>query len=184
MDFRGRPLGALRPHEIVHAGIAHCPEGRRILTRLTVEENLRAGCIDRKRGFEEKRDAVFGMFPILAYRRHTSAQRMSGGQQQMLAIARSLMSEPDLILLDEPSLGLAPKLVTQIFESILQLAGRGISVLLVEQNVRLAMEVGDYAYLLESGRCSLEGDCRGIQSDPALSSLYLGSAVKAPEGLR
>lgn len=168
-------LNGLNPHMITQNGIAHCPEGRRILSRLSVEENLLVSNIDRNKTFPEKRADVFQMFPILEERRHESAGQMSGGQQQMLAIARSLMSEPDLILMDEPSLGLAPKIITQIFEQILNLAQRGISILLVEQNIRLAMEIGDYAYLFESGRCHLKGICEEIAKSPDLEAIYLGN---------
>jgi len=173
--FGGRNILGMRPDKIPALGLAHCPEGRQILNWLTVEENLLAANIDRDRTFQDKRDEVYGLFPILRERRHDSAQRMSGGQQQMLAIGRCLMAEPSLIMLDEPSLGLAPKLIAQIFRIIVDLADRGVAVLLVEQNVRLALEVGDYAYLFESGRCRLEGGASRIAEDPALAALYLGA---------
>ncbi|WP_083198256.1 ABC transporter ATP-binding protein [Pararhizobium polonicum] len=175
VQFAGTDITRMNVARIPHLGLSHCPEGRRILTRLTVEENLIAACIDRNRSFEEKRDDVYTLFPILHERRHGSAQRLSGGQQQMLAIGRCLMAEPSLVMMDEPSLGLAPKLIAQIFRIIVDLANRGIAILLVEQNVRLALEIGDYAYLFESGRCRLEGGAKRIAEDPSLIDLYLGA---------
>lgn len=173
--FKGEDISSLRPDKIARLGLSHCPEGRAIFSRLTVEENLKAAYISsRGRSFTELRDEVYELFPLLKERRHTSAQRMSGGQQQMLAIGRSLMASPELVMLDEPSLGLAPKLIHQIFHIIVDLANRGIAILLVEQNVRLALQVGDYAYLLESGRCRIEGGTPKIAADAQLADLYLG----------
>ncbi|RVA71867.1 ABC transporter ATP-binding protein, partial [Mesorhizobium sp. M7A.F.Ca.US.006.04.2.1] len=145
--FEGRDITGMRPEQVVRLGITHCPEGRQIFQRLTVEENLVAAHIGRGgKSFEALRAEVFELFPVLKERRNGMASRMSGGQQQMLAIGRSLMAEPKLLMLDEPSLGLAPKIVHQIFRIILDLSRNGISILLVEQNVQLALECGDYAY--------------------------------------
>ena len=175
VDFAGSDIGGQRADRITACGLAHCPEGRHIFQRLSVEENLLAAHVRRtSRGFDSLRDHVFELFPILAERRHGLASRLSGGQQQMLAIGRALMAEPDLIMLDEPSLGLAPKLITQIFAIVLDLALSGMSILLVEQNIRLALEVGDQAYVLESGRMRLSGEAEAIAAHPALAGLYLG----------
>jgi branched-chain amino acid transport system ATP-binding protein len=169
-----RDITGLRPDLIVAAGLAHCPEGRQIFQRLSVEENLLVAQVGRgKKSFEALRDEVFALFPILKERRNGLASRLSGGQQQMLAIGRSLMAEPDLLMLDEPSLGLAPKLISQIFQIILELAATGISILLVEQNVRLALELGDYGYALESGHLRVEGGARKLAADPRLADVYL-----------
>ncbi len=174
VTFDGQDITGWKAHRIVGSGLAQCPEGRQIFQRLTVEENLQAAFIDRgRKSFAEIRDEVYDLFPVLRERRHSLASRMSGGQQQMLAIGRSLMAQPSVILLDEPSLGLAPKLIHQIFEIVLDLAKKDISVVLVEQNVRLALEVGDYAYVLESGHCRLEGGAAKLMSDPSLAELYL-----------
>lgn len=180
--FKGEDISGMRADRIARLGLSHCPEGRMILMRLTVEENLMAAYISgRGKTFEQLRDEVYELFPVLRERRHGSAQRMSGGQQQMLAIGRSLMASPELVMLDEPSLGLAPKLIHQIFHIIVSLANRGIAILLVEQNVRLALEVGDYAYLLESGRCRIEGGAAKVAADPDLAALYLGGISHAEE---
>jgi branched-chain amino acid transport system ATP-binding protein len=174
--YAGDDITARRSDRITARGLAHCPEGRHIFQRLTVEENLLAAHVGRTaRGFPALRDHVFGLFPVLAERRHSAASRLSGGQQQMLAIGRALMAEPDLMMLDEPSLGLAPKIITQIFAIVLDLALSGMSVLLVEQNVRLALEVGDRAYVLESGRMRLSGPAEDVAANPALAGLYLGA---------
>ncbi len=178
--FKGQDISGMRPDRIARLGLSHCPEGRKILMRLTVEENLMAAYIaGRGKSFEALRDEVYELFPVLRERRYGSAQRMSGGQQQMLAIGRSLMATPELVMLDEPSLGLAPKLIHQIFHIIVGLADRGIAILLVEQNVRLALQVGDYAYLLESGRCRLEGGAAKLAADPDLAAAYLGGDIHA-----
>ncbi len=175
-----RDLTRARPDQVIRGGLAHCPEGRQIFQRLTVEENLVAAHLGRgTKTAAALREQVYALFPILEERRHASANRLSGGQQQMLAIGRSLMAEPDLLMLDEPSLGLAPKIITQIFQIILDLAESGISILLVEQNVRLALEVADYAYVLEGGRMRLDGPADEIARDPQLAHLYLGAAVTA-----
>lgn len=176
ITFDGRPIGGLKPQAVVRSGLAHCPEGRQIYQRLSVEENLVAAHVGRGgRRFEDLRDDVFTLFPILKERRNSLASRMSGGQQQMLAIGRAVMAEPKLLMLDEPSLGLAPKIIHQIFRIILDLSGAGISILLVEQNVQLALECGDYAYLLNAGRCRLHGEAREIAAHSSLSDLYLGA---------
>ena len=175
--LEGRDITGTRPELVVRSGLAHCPEGRRIFQRLSVEENLVAAHVGRgSKSFEALRDDVFALFPILKERRNSMASRMSGGQQQMLAIGRALMAEPSLLMLDEPSLGLAPKLVHQIFRIILDLSLSGIAILLVEQNVQMSLECGDYAYLLNGGRCRLHGEAREIASHSALGELYLGGA--------
>jgi len=174
--FDGKDLHGLRPQSVVHNGLAHCPEGRQIFQRLTVEENLIAAHVGRgSRTFEDLRDQVFTLFPVLKERRNSAASRMSGGQQQMLAIGRAVMAEPTLLMLDEPSLGLAPKIIHQIFRIVLDLSSTGISILLVEQNVQLALECGDYAYLLNAGRCRLHGEAREIAAHSSLNDLYLGA---------
>ena len=178
IEFDGRDITGARPEQVVRMGLVHCPEGRQIFQRLTVEENLVAAHTGRGgKSFEALRDEVFALFPILRERRNGMASRMSGGQQQMLAIGRALMAEPRLLMLDEPSLGLAPKIVHQIFRIILDLSETGIAILLVEQNVQLALECGDHAYLLNTGRVRLSGPAQEMARHSALSDLYLGGAT-------
>lgn len=178
--FEGRDITGTRPEQVVRLGITHCPEGRQIFQRLTVEENLVAAHIGRAgKSFEALRAEAFDLFPVLKERRNSVASRMSGGQQQMLAIGRALMAEPKLLMLDEPSLGLAPKIVHQIFRIILDLSRNGISILLVEQNVQLALECGDYAYLLNTGKVKLHGPAQEMAEHSALSEHYLGGASEA-----
>ncbi|WP_246301795.1 ABC transporter ATP-binding protein [Mycoplana rhizolycopersici] len=177
--FDGKDITGAKPEQVVRMGLVHCPEGRRIFQRLTVEENLVAAHIGRAgKSFEALRSDVFDLFPVLKERRNGMASRMSGGQQQMLAIGRALMAEPKLLMLDEPSLGLAPKIIHQIFRIILDLSQTGISILLVEQNVQLALECGDYAYLLNTGRVRVHGPAQEIAQHSALSDHYLGSATE------
>ncbi|MBN9552933.1 MAG: ABC transporter ATP-binding protein, partial [Alphaproteobacteria bacterium] len=180
ITFEGRDITGMRPEQVVRLGITHCPEGRQIFQRLTVEENLVAAHIGRAgKSFEALRAEAFDLFPVLKERRNSVASRMSGGQQQMLAIGRALMAEPKLLMLDEPSLGLAPKIVHQIFRIILDLSRNGISILLVEQNVQLALECGDYAYLLNTGKVKLHGPAQEMAEHSALSEHYLGGASEA-----
>jgi len=159
-------------------GIAHCPEGRQIFQRLSVEENLVAAYITHgEKSFETLRAQVFDLFPILKERRNNLASRMSGGQQQMLAIGRALMASPKLLMLDEPSLGLAPQIVHQIFYIILDLSKTGIPILLVEQNAQLALECGDYAYFLGNGRVRLHGSAQELAKTSSLGEYYLGAPM-------
>jgi branched-chain amino acid transport system ATP-binding protein len=179
IHFDGQDITGLRPEQVVRLGITHCPEGRQIFQRLTVEENLVAAHIGRAgKSFEALRDDVFDLFPVLKERRNGMASRMSGGQQQMLAIGRALMAEPRLLMLDEPSLGLAPKIVHQIFHIILDLSKTGMAILLVEQNVQLALECGDYGYLLTTGRIHLHGPAQEMAKHSALGEHYLGGATE------
>lgn len=173
--FDGDRIDKLRPHEIVEAGIVQVPEGRELFGSLTVEENLRVGAISQPRtNFSSRRDLVHEIFPVLTERRRQKAGTMSGGQQQMLAIARALMAEPRLLMLDEPSLGLAPLLVQQVFETVETLKDSGITVLMVEQNAARALQLADRAYVLESGEIVMDGAGPEMLDDDRVRSAYLG----------
>ena len=174
--YNGHDLTRMAPHDIVRIGISHCPEGRQIFTQLTVAENLILGAYNRtdRRAIARDQEWVESLFPILAERRHQSAGTLSGGEQQMLAIARALMSRPSVLLLDEPSLGLAPLLVERIFEVIQTLREEGVTILLVEQNAYQALRIADRAYVLETGQIKLQGPARELAHDPAVKAAYLG----------
>ncbi|HEY6873067.1 MAG TPA: ABC transporter ATP-binding protein [Geobacteraceae bacterium] len=171
----GVPLHALPPHRIVAAGISHCPEGRRVFYDLTVRENLlMGGYLLDKRAVAERLEWAVGLFPRLGERIGQSGGTLSGGEQQMLAIARALMCRPRLLMLDEPSLGLAPLMVEKIFETIVALNAEGLTVLLVEQNAHAALEISRHAYVLENGRVTLEGESRVLLADERVRKAYLG----------
>ena len=175
--FRGNPLPG-KACNIVREGMAHVPEGRKIFPGFTIEENLMAGAyiVDDKHLVEQRRDAMYARFPILAERIEQQAGTLSGGEQQMLAIARGLMSDPGLLLLDEPSLGLAPLVVKAVFELIREIRDKqGKTILLVEQNAKKALALCDYAYVLENGAIVLEGKGQELLSNPAIRKAYLGS---------
>jgi len=167
-----------RPHEIVELGVGHVPEGRRIFPRLSVEENLRLGAFTVRDRAEiaRRQDYVFSLFPRLAERRKQAGGTLSGGEQQMLAIGRALMMQPRILLLDEPSMGLAPVLVESIFEVIQRLNRDGTTILLVEQNARMALEVAHRGYVLETGQIVLSGNARDLARDPRVQAAYLGAA--------
>jgi branched-chain amino acid transport system ATP-binding protein len=175
--YRDQMLDRLHPHQIVTLGISHCPEGRHLFGRLTVTENLRLGAVQRRDRAEVPRDIerVYQLFPVLKDRRAQIAGTLSGGEQQMLAIGRAMMSRPQLLLLDEPSLGLAPILVGLIFETIQQLKREGTTILLVEQNARLALDIADRAYVMETGRVTLQGSAAALKQDPQVEHTYLGT---------
>ena len=174
--YDGEPIHALAPYHIVQRGISHCPEGRHIFGNLTVDENLRLGAIQRRDASAVRRDRdwVFSLFPLLAERLRQLGGTLSGGEQQMLAIGRSLMSHPRLILLDEPSLGLAPVLVATIFDVLRQLKESGRTILLVEQNAHLALEIADRGYVLESGRLILHDTAEALRANEQVEQSYLG----------
>ncbi len=174
--FEGRDLAGVAPHEIVRMGISHCPEGRLIFGRLTVLENLVLGAYHRRdrRNIQADIDRVYALFPRLAERRRQMAGTLSGGEQQMLAIGRALMSRPRMLLLDEPSLGLAPLLVERIFAVIQELQQQGVTILLVEQNAYQALRVASRAYVLETGQIRLEGPAAELANDPRMRAAYLG----------
>jgi branched-chain amino acid transport system ATP-binding protein len=174
--FEGTQIEHMEPHQIARLGIAHVPEGRRIFPNLTVAENLQMGALtvpDRSR-VQSHLQAVFELFPILAQRRRQLGGTLSGGEQQMLAIGRALMSDPKLLLLDEPSLGLAPKVVDAVFDVIVRLHRQQRTILLVEQNAYLSLEVADRAYVLETGRIVLEGRASELVDHPHVRRAYLG----------
>ncbi|GEM88072.1 ABC transporter ATP-binding protein [Meiothermus granaticius] len=178
ISFMGEPLTRLSPVQIVRRGIAHCPEGRRVFAGLSVHENLLLGASGRRdRGIGEDIQRMFGLFPILLERRNQAAGTLSGGEQQMLALARALMSRPKLLLLDEPSLGLAPLVVRSIFGTLKALKAAGTTILLVEQNVNLALELADRAYVLRTGQVALEGQAKELQGDERVARAYLGGAA-------
>jgi branched-chain amino acid transport system ATP-binding protein len=162
--------------EVVGMGIAHSPEGRRIFPRMTVDENLDLGAFTRddKEGIAADREHVLELFPRLAERINQKAGTMSGGEQQMLAVARAMMAKPKLLLLDEPSMGLAPVLVDLIFDTIEKIRDSGVTILLVEQNALAALRVADYAYVLESGALKLQGPARELAEDDEVVRAYLG----------
>jgi branched-chain amino acid transport system ATP-binding protein len=174
--FDGQELVGMRPERIVRTGMTLTPEGRRVFTALTVDENLLLGAIplrDRSQ-LQPLRDMVYGRFPVLAERRRQSAGTLSGGEQQQLAIARSLMCRPRLLLLDEPSLGLAPKFVDLIFELILDLRRDGVTILLVEQNVDLTLSIADRGYVLAAGQLQMEGSAEHLRASSGIERAYLG----------
>ena len=180
----GQPLNALRAHQIVALGLGHVPEGRRMFGALTVEENLQLGGYLIRRdavAMAQRMDHVFQTFPRLGERRSQLAGTLSGGEQQMLAIARALMLRPRIIVLDEPSMGLAPKLVRVIFRMIADICNEGTSILLVEQNARQALRIAHRAYVLESGRIALAGLARDLAQDSRVRAAYLGGSAAVAE---
>ena len=174
--FEGVDITRAPADRIVSLGISHCPEGRRIFGSLTVRENLRLGAVSQsdKRAAAEDLEMVLGLFPLLGERLGQAGGTLSGGEQQMLAIGRALMSRPRLLLLDEPSLGLAPLMVERIFETIAGLKASGRTILLVEQNVHHALDVADRAYVLETGRVTLDGPVDVLRRNPRVEQSYLG----------
>lgn len=174
--YDGQEITRRRAHEVVQLGIAHSPEGRRVLSRLTVLDNLELGAYSRFDRLAIKSDLEQQLltFPRLAERRHQMAGTLSGGEQQMLAIARALMSRPRLLLLDEPSLGLAPAIVREIFTIIQTLRTTGVTILLVEQNANLALQYADRGYVLEAGRITLSGKATDLLDDDRVKQAYLG----------
>src|SRR5690606_20174856 len=174
--FNGERIDRLPPDRIVARGIAHVPEGRRIFPDMTVEENLRTGAFLRRdrQAAAADLESVFGRFPRLRERRRQLAKTMSGGEQQMLAIGRALMARPKLLLMDEPTMGLAPVMVEEIAAIIRDIKRQGVPVVLVEQNAELALELADYAYVLETGRLALEGPARELRNNDHVRAAYLG----------
>jgi len=174
--FAGQPLDHRATEDVVQLGIAHAPEGRGTFVHLTVEENLRLGAWGRRdrRGLDEDFERVFGYFPVLRERRRQTGSTLSGGEQQMLAVARALMLRPRLLLLDEPSLGLAPMIVREIFRILRAVNREGVTILLVEQNAAMALDLADHVFLLETGRIVLEGPSEVLRKDDAIRRAYLG----------
>jgi branched-chain amino acid transport system ATP-binding protein len=177
ISFLGEDITRAAPRHILNLGIAHCPEGRHVFPYMTVAENLEMGCYLRreKAAIAADMDELLTRFPILAERRRQAAGTLSGGEQQMLAIARALMSRPKLVLFDEPSLGLAPNLVERTFEIIGSIRARGVTVVLVEQNAFAALELSDRAYVLEQGRVALAGSGAELLDNPHVRRAYLGA---------
>jgi len=175
--FQGEDITRLPPHRIVARGLGHVPEGRMVFANLTVDENLAMGAylLKDKARVARNRDYVFGIFPRLQERLAQDAGTLSGGEQQMLAIGRALMGDPKLLMLDEPSLGIAPKLISTIFEKIVEInRDHGTTIFLVEQNAKLALEISHDAYVLETGRIVMQGPSKQLRTDPQLKATYLG----------
>ena len=177
ISFRGEPIHALRTSDIVRRGIAPVPEGRRVFPRMTILENLEMGRYTRRTepGWDEELDRVFGLFPVLRERRHQLAGTMSGGEQQMLAIGRALMAQPKLLLLDEPSMGLAPILVERIYETVAEINRQGTTILLVEQNANFALDVSKRGYVLETGAVAVSDEADALRDNPEVQKAYLGA---------
>jgi branched-chain amino acid transport system ATP-binding protein len=177
VTFRGKDLASIPAHQIVREGLVQCPEGRKIFPRLTVLENLEMGAFsrkDQKAQIAKDQEHVFQLFPILAERRAQAGGTLSGGEQQMLAVGRAMMSRPKLLLLDEPSLGLAPLIVKRIFEVIETLNKEGVTVLLVEQNARMALKLAHRGYVMETGSITMTDKAASLLENPKVRDAYLG----------
>jgi len=176
IELEDRPIHGMPAHRIHQHGVAWVPEGRQLFSTLTVHENLEMGAFSRGNGpaFRSRVDHLFELFPRLRERRSQLAGSLSGGEQQMLAIARALISEPQLLLMDEPSLGLAPKIVQRLFEQIQEINARGLTILMVEQNARQALKIAHYAYVLEAGRLAAEGPASALMASEDIQRAYLG----------
>jgi branched-chain amino acid transport system ATP-binding protein len=174
--FQGTDVTSMPPHQIVKRGISQSPEGRKLFPRMTVTENLEMGAFQRtdRGGIREDMDRVFSLFPRLAERKTQKAGTMSGGEQQMLAIGRALMARPKLLLLDEPSMGLAPIFVEKIFEIVKEINEQGTPILLVEQNALMALDTADRGYVLETGRIALADDAKSLRQNEQVRKTYLG----------
>ncbi len=173
-DITGKPA-----FQLVRKGLSMVPEGRGVFGALTIEENLAMGAYarDDRAAIKDDVERVFGLFPRLKERRKQTAGTLSGGEQQMLAMGRAMMSRPKLLLLDEPSMGLAPLMVQKVFETVLAIASEGVTILLIEQNAKLALEVSDRGYVMESGEITLQGKAKQLLSDPKVRAAYLGEAA-------
>ena len=177
IDYNGTDLAKVHPSKIINLGMAHVPEGRHVFTRMTVEENLRMGAFisNNPAKITENIERSYKRFPRLAERRKQFAGTLSGGEQQMLAMARALMTDPRIVLMDEPSMGLSPLLVKEVFSIIKSLHEAGITVLLVEQNAKMALSIADRAYVLETGRIAMEGRAADLLTDDKVRQAYLGA---------
>ena len=186
VEYQGEAIQARDPDWVARRGIGHVPEGREVFPFLTVEENLRMGAYSRRDGeIDADIEQVYGYFPVLKGFGRQPAQVLSGGQQQMLAIGRALMLRPDLMLLDEPSLGLSPRLVHEIAEIIVRLnRERNVTMLLVEQNAKMALDIGDYGYVMENGRIVMEDTCERLRNAPDIQEFYLGMKDEGVRGRR
>lgn len=178
IEFKDEKIDGLKAQNIVKKGVIHVPEGRRIFAGMSVEENLRLGAFLRKdkSTLNEEIENIYKRFEILGVRRTQNADTLSGGEQQMLAISRALLSKPKLLLLDEPSMGLAPLIVKQIFEIIQETNREGMTILLIEQNAHKALEIADYAYIIEGGRIKMEGPASEVKESDRVKEIYLGGA--------
>jgi branched-chain amino acid transport system ATP-binding protein len=177
ITFDGHELSILAPHQIVALGVSHVPEGRRIFPQMSVTENLEMGAYRERAGREASFEQVYGLFPVLAERRKQMGGTLSGGEQQMLAIGRALMSRPRILLLDEPSMGLAPMFVQRIFDIIASIREQGITVLVVEQNAVQALTLADRGYVLETGSIATAGPADQLANDDQIRAAYLGEII-------
>mgnify|MGYP000880998117 CR=1 FL=1 len=175
INFLGYDTRRHKTHTLVRHGIALVPEGRRVFINLTVDENLRMGAFNNDENYEHLRSQMYRLFPRLSGKKNQLAGTLSGGEAQMLAISRALMSEPKLLMLDEPSLGLAPKIVGEVFDTIVRLKEEGITILLVEQNAFVALKISDYAYVLENGKIAMQGVAKDMIGNDEIRRKYLGA---------
>ncbi len=185
--FQGKRIHRLAPEKVARLGIVYVPEDRGLFRELTVKENLDLGCWGRKgAAVSQDLDYVHGLFPILKARSNQQAETLSGGEQQMLAMGRAMLRRPRLLMLDEPSLGLAPKVGRQVYDALSQISKAGTTILLVEQNAKMALSIADFGYIMESGRIVLEGTAQGLQENEDVKELYLGvgSESVSPKGWR
>ncbi|MBA4393636.1 MAG: ABC transporter ATP-binding protein, partial [Desulfobacca sp.] len=187
IEFNGRKIHRLSPERISSTGIVYVPEDRGLFRELTVRENLELGCWGRKdKGIQDDLDFIYVLFPILKERSRQQAETLSGGEQQMLAIARAMLRKPKLLMLDEPSLGLAPMVARSVFEALEKISQLGTTILLVEQNAKLALKIAHYGYILEAGRIVLKGTAKELKENEDVQELYLGlgGQTASPKGWR